>query len=317
MAPVPFTPGSRRCMRYSSRAHCDSVTQFLLAVLLANMTLTRPQMKKARVATDETDEIDEIDADSASGRRYRAPALEKGLEILELLAGEARPMLLSAIGPRLGRSTNELFRMMQVLQYRGFIDQDAGGGYRLTDKLFSLGMEQPRTRNLLEVALPAMRQLAVTIGQSCHLAVHSKGQIVVIARMESDEQIGFTVRVGYRRSLLKTTSGAVLYAHQNDHTRKRWAAMWEPQPSAQELATFLQRCDSIRGRGHEMAVSGFVAGVTDISAPVMRGGQAAAALTVPFVHSNPLRLPMEETVGHIEAAAREISEQLLHSDSRV
>jgi DNA-binding IclR family transcriptional regulator len=66
-----------------------------------------------------------------------------------------------------------------------------------------------------------------------------------------------------------------------------------------------------------MAVSGFVAGVTDISAPVMRGGQAAAALTVPFVHSNPLRLPMEETVGHIEAAAREISEQLLRSDSRV
>ncbi len=271
-------------------------------------------MKKASVASDEPDDLDD---DTAPGRRYRAPALEKGLEILELLAGEARPMLLSAIGQRLGRSTNELFRMMQVLQYKGFIDQEAGGGYRLTDKLFSLGMEQPRTRNLLEIALPAMRQLAVTIGQSCHLAVHSKGQIVVIARMESDEQIGFTVRVGYRRSLLNTSSGAVLYAYQNDDTRKRWAALWEPQPSSQELAAFLRRCNSIRSRGHEMAVSSFVAGVTDISAPVVRGGQAAAALTVPFVHSNPLRLPMEETVGHIEAAAREISEQLLRSDSRV
>ena len=271
-------------------------------------------MKKATVVTDESNEIDD---DSANERRYRAPALEKGLEILELLAGEARPMPLSAIGQRLGRSTNELFRMMQVLQYKGFIDQEAGGGYRLTDKLFSLGMEQPRTRNLLEVALPAMRQLAVTIGQSCHLAVHSKGQIVVIARMESDEQIGFTVRVGYRRSLLNTTSGAVLYAYQNADTRKRWATMWEPQPPEPEIVAFQRRCDSIRGRGHEMAVSNFVAGVTDISAPVMRGGQAAAALTVPFVHSSPLRLPMAETVGHIEAAAREISEQLLRSDSRV
>jgi len=75
--------------------------------------------------------------------------------------------------------------------------------------------------------------------------------------------------------------------------------------------------DSIRSRGHEMAVSGFVAGITDISAPVMRGGQAAAALTVPFVRSNPLRLAMEETVGHIESAAHEVSEQLLRSDSRV
>jgi DNA-binding IclR family transcriptional regulator len=269
-------------------------------------------MKKALVATDEVDD----DGDTG-GRRYRAPALEKGLEILELLAGEASPMPISSIGQRLGRSTNELFRMMQVLQYRGYIQQEAGGGYRLTDKLFSLGMEQPRTRTLLEVALPAMRQLAVKIGQSCHLAVHSKGQIVVIARMESDEQIGFTVRVGYRQSVLKTTSGAVLFAHQNADTRKRWAAMWEPQPSSQELAAFLHRCESIRGRGYEMAVSGFVAGVTDISAPVMRGGQAAAALTIPFVHSNQLRLAMEETVGHIEAAAREVSEQLLRGDSRV
>jgi DNA-binding IclR family transcriptional regulator len=264
-----------------------------------------------------TDETEDIDEDNGAGRRYRAPALEKGLQILELLAGEAGPMLLSVIGQRLGRSTNELFRMMQVLQYQGFIDQAPGGGYRVTDKLFSLGMEQPRTRNLLELALPVMRQLAVTIGQSCHLAVHSKGQIVVIARMESDEQIGFTVRLGYRQSLLKTTSGAVLHAHQNADTRKRWAALWEPPPNQQELAAFLRRCEAIRSRGYEMAVSGFVAGVTDISAPIMRGGQAAAALTVPFVHSNPLRLPMEETVGHIEVAAREISEQLLHGDSRV
>jgi DNA-binding IclR family transcriptional regulator len=250
-------------------------------------------------------------------RRYRAPALEKGLDILELLAGEASPMPISAIGQRLGRSTNELFRMMQVLQYRGYIKQEVAGGYRLTDKLFSLGMEQPRTRNLLEVALPAMRQLAVTIGQSCHLAVHSKGQIVVIARMESDEQIGFTVRVGYRRSLLQSASGAVLYAYQNADTRNAWATLWEPRPTPQELEEFFQRCEAIRARGYEMAVSRFVAGITDISAPVLRGAQPAAALTVPFVHSNPLRLAMEETVVHIEAAAREISEQLVHSDSRV
>src|SRR5438128_1051006 len=108
------------------------------------------------------------DGDSNTSHRYRAPALEKGLEILELLAGEESPMPIAAIGQRLGRSTNELFRMIQVLQYRGFIKQEAAGGYGLTDKLFSLGMEQPRTRNLLEVALPAMRQLAVRIGQSCH-----------------------------------------------------------------------------------------------------------------------------------------------------
>ncbi|MBV8402053.1 MAG: helix-turn-helix domain-containing protein, partial [Acetobacteraceae bacterium] len=98
-------------------------------------------MRKITVVTHEVDE-----ESATSARRYRAPALEKGLDILELLARESSPMPISAIGQRLGRSTNELFRMMQVLQYRGYIRQEAGGGYGLTDQLFSLGMEQPRTR---------------------------------------------------------------------------------------------------------------------------------------------------------------------------
>ena len=47
--------------------------------------------------------------------RYRAPALEKGLDVIELLAAEKSPLNLSAISQRLGRSSGELFRMLQVL----------------------------------------------------------------------------------------------------------------------------------------------------------------------------------------------------------
>src|ERR671924_391759 len=53
--------------------------------------------------------------------RYRAPALEKGLDVIELLAAEKSPLNLSAISQRLGRSAGELFRMLQVLEFKGFI----------------------------------------------------------------------------------------------------------------------------------------------------------------------------------------------------
>ena len=53
--------------------------------------------------------------------RYRAPALDKGLDILELLATSSSPMTLTAIVNQLGRSHGELFRMVQVLEFRGFI----------------------------------------------------------------------------------------------------------------------------------------------------------------------------------------------------
>jgi len=75
--------------------------------------------------------------------RYRAPALEKGLDVIELLAAEKAPLNLSAISQRLGRSSGELFRMLQVLEFKGFITTaDNGTGYVLTNKLFALAMAQ-------------------------------------------------------------------------------------------------------------------------------------------------------------------------------
>ena len=47
-----------------------------------------------------------------------------------------------------------------------------------------MAMRKPATQSLVEVAIPTMRTLASEIGQSCHLALHSRGDIVVVARME-------------------------------------------------------------------------------------------------------------------------------------
>jgi DNA-binding IclR family transcriptional regulator len=258
------------------------------------------------------------DEEGEGGRRYRAPALEKGLDILELLAAESEPVTLTGIVTRLGRSHGELFRMVQVLEFRGYIEQEAGSdGYRLTDRLFSLGMQQPRTRNLIEVALPVMRELTLAVGQACHLALHSLGEMVVVARMESSEQLGFSVRVGYRRPLHQAASGVVLYAFQPEDVRQRWEAMFDPQLSVTELAEFRTHAGEVRERSVELTPSRFVAGVTDISAPVMRGGAAAAALTVPYLKKLLPSVSRSDTAKEVQAAAERISAQLVEGDSRL
>jgi hypothetical protein len=84
--------------------------------------------------------------------RYRAPALEKGLDILELLASESRPLSSSEIVQQLGRSTGELFRMIQVLEYRGFIEQALGSeGYRQKQ---SLGAWRDSNRFAMSLTIP-------------------------------------------------------------------------------------------------------------------------------------------------------------------
>jgi DNA-binding IclR family transcriptional regulator len=251
-------------------------------------------------------------------RRYRAPALEKGLDILELLADVSEPMTFTAIVNRLGRSHGELFRMVQVLQFRGYLAQDGeSDGYHLTDRLFSLGMKQPRMQNLVEAALPIMRQLSMEIGQSCHLALHTQGEMVVVARMETSEQVGFSVRVGYRKPLAQAASGAVLYAFQPEDVRRRWEGLFDPPLSPEDLAAFRAHADEVRQRHVELTPSQFVTGVTDISAPVMRGGAAAAALTVPYLKKIRASMTARETATAVVAAANRLADQLTEADSRL
>jgi DNA-binding IclR family transcriptional regulator len=245
--------------------------------------------------------------------RYRAPALEKGLDVIELLAAEKSPLNLSAISQRLGRSSGELFRMLQVLEFKGFITvSENGTGYVLTNKLFALAMAQAPVRSLVETALPIMRKLTYDIGQSCHMAVASEDQIVVITRIERPGDLGFSVRIGYRREIVRATSGLVLFAYQDEETRRNWLKRCRLKGEAAD--SFVARANVVRERGHHEAASDFVRGIVDLSAPILRGETAIAALTVPFVHSNPLVKEMPDTVAFVTAAAKQISHDIKHGD---
>ena len=89
-------------------------------------------------------------SDDASRRKqYSAPALEKGLDILELLAKEGQGLSSSEIAKGLGRTVSEVFRMTAVLEQRGYIclrnDSDA---YQLTLKMLSLSHKLPALARL-------------------------------------------------------------------------------------------------------------------------------------------------------------------------
>jgi DNA-binding IclR family transcriptional regulator len=265
------------------------------------------------VADNETDDLTQTD-DAAEGavRRYRAPALEKGLDILELLASHGAPMTASQISISLDRSMSELFRMIQVLEYKGYITPaETGEGFELSNKLFTLGMARAPIRSLLEAALPLMRELSRAVRQSCHLVVASDGQMVVVARIENEGYLGFSVRPGYRRSLIEATSGSVLFAFQPPETRAAWLASLKAlKNSDAALKAFVERADAIRARGYEKAESDFVKGVTDLSAPVMGVNGAAAALTIPFVQSFPPPATMEATIEQLRATAARLTSNL-------
>ena len=76
--------------------------------------------------------------------RYRAPALDKGLDIPK----------------HLDRSPNEFYRMLDRLVKRGYVTKLEGDRYSLTLKLFGLAHLHAPVRRLASFATPFMRELA-------------------------------------------------------------------------------------------------------------------------------------------------------------
>lgn len=251
-------------------------------------------------------------ANDDSDRKYRAPALEKGLDILELLARNGAPMTTSQMAVTLGRSVSELFRMVLALEYRGFIESSPDGrdGYTLTNKLFTLGIAQGSARSLLETALPVMKDIARELGQSCHLVVPSGDQIVVVGRIESPMDLGFSVRVGYRRRLVDTNSGLMLYGFAPEESQVRWLPQLRASADPERIERFLQKSKVAVERGYVQSPSDFVEGVTDLCVPVLGLNGATAVINVPFITIKAQAITHEQVIEKLKIAARKIADAL-------
>lgn len=247
--------------------------------------------------------------DQTDDRKYRAPALEKGLDVLELLSAQAEAMTPSQMSATLGRSVSELFRMIQVLEFRGYIEQSSEG-YRLTNRLFTLGMTQAPIKSLVDAAMPAMRDLASGTMQSCHLVVPSGDQIVVIARIESPGDLGYSVRIGYRRSILHATSGLVFYARANERARRHLHDNLVALFGVEPVEEFAARAADLTKGPHVERASDFVKGVTDLVAPIMGSDGVIATLITPFIEQAPMICTREEAAALLLRATGAISEQM-------
>ncbi|MCP5120491.1 MAG: helix-turn-helix domain-containing protein, partial [bacterium] len=92
---------------------------------------------------------------------YQVPALDKGLDILELLAATGKPQTLADMARELDRTSSELFRMVATLEKRDYIIRDAAtGAYRLSMKLYEMSHMHSPVENLVRASRGPMRELA-------------------------------------------------------------------------------------------------------------------------------------------------------------
>ncbi len=226
-----------------------------------------------------------MDAGTAPQDRYRAPALDKGLDILELLSGQPNGMTRAEIVKALGRSSGEIYRMLERLVARDYVSRSPEGDrYALTMKLFVLGTQHPPVRRLVARAQPLMDVFTERTEQSVHMAVPDRGVAVVVAQASGPTHWEFRLRIGARLDLVSTSSGQTLLAFQRPEGRREALAIWGGGEVADRLAEIEPALEAIRAQGHRMGDSRQLVGVRDISVPILDPwGNAVAVLTCPFL----------------------------------
>ncbi|WP_198301812.1 IclR family transcriptional regulator [Curvibacter sp. AEP1-3] len=245
--------------------------------------------------------------------RYRAPALDKGLDILELLATQPHGLTRAEIVKEMDRSASEIYRMLERLVARQYVMRNPSGDrYALSLKLFALANMHPPLSRLINQALPVMDDFARKAEQSCHMGVYDRGNVLIGAQINSPRGWSFSVQRGARVGLLDTASGHLLLAFSDPGSYARMLA--EHTPLDGEVPITEEKLQAtlaaIRERGYLERESAQSFGVVDISFPILGPDNTAlATLTCPYIrridrHIGP---DMTEVREHLRETARTLS----------
>lgn len=241
--------------------------------------------------------------------RYRAPALDKGLDMIELLAAREEGMTLKDISTALNRSPTELYRMLDRLARRGYVARQ-GDNYALTMKLFLLAHLRPPIRRLVSQAMPVMRRFTNAAEQACHLVKYDRGDLVVIAQVEAPGYWGVTIRVGAQIGLVNSGSGHVILAFASPEERALMFEEHDAMPYEVAPADLDQRLAEVVQHGYEAMQSQQTPTVWNLSVPIMGpNGTVLAALTCPFVRrlENPNAPDRDQVLALLRAAGNDLS----------
>jgi DNA-binding IclR family transcriptional regulator len=219
--------------------------------------------------------------------RYHAPALEKGLDILELLADARLPLSQAELSQRLGRSQGEFFRMLLCLEERGYVIREAESGrFKLTLRLYELGHKQNAISMLRNAARVPMEELAEEIGQACHLSMQSGASALILMERMPSQRICLAVGEGTRFPLVDTTSGKLLLSQLSPEdvaillkSEKAFCAK-----AVRQRKSILRDIQDLRESNYVVAKSSATDGVIDMATIVgVPGTDTLAALVVPYL----------------------------------
>ena len=134
-----------------------------------------------------------------------------GFTILELLS-ENGEMSVSEVAAGLGIHRSASYRFLASLKQMGYVVQEPDSRYKLSFKLFELGMKLINSLEIKQVARPYMQELSSMYNETVNLGYWNGVDIIYLDKIESSELIRIDLAVGRRIPIYCTALGKSILA---------------------------------------------------------------------------------------------------------
>ncbi|MEL7974813.1 IclR family transcriptional regulator [Isoptericola sp. F-RaC21] len=244
------------------------------------------------------------------GRRppHGEPVVDRALSLLDCFSADRPYLSLSELSRASGVPASSALRLATRLAAWGALERLPDGRYSVGVHLYEVGCLAPRGRQLRDIALPYMGDLADATGQHVLLAVRQGEHALLIERLSGEHAVDTLYQVGERLPLHSTGVGRVLLAYADEHFRVEYLArplVAEPEHVPVDVAALGEELREIVDRRAEVFQRAVPRDVVSVAVPVFgRGEGVIAALSVLVPQTRPgarILLPA------IRTAARSIS----------
>lgn len=236
------------------------------------------------------------------------------MRMLEILGEAGEPLALAQVAARSGRAKSTVHRMLSSLVNLGFAEQEPDSRYRLTLKLWRLGVSVLTSLDLVKVAQPHLEALMRAADETVHMAVlEPSGDAVYVAKFESPRSIRVQTHLGKLTPSWCTATGRALLAWIPDMrdrvlagtlTQITPSTVADPERLRQILGQVARQGYALTRAEHHPEMGAIAAPIRDFTGKVV----ASCGVAIPVFRMDPALT--RKCVGLVLGAAETISHEL-------
>lgn len=246
--------------------------------------------------------------------KYVVQSAARVIEVLEECV-RCGTVSIKELSATLGLGKSNIHRFLSTLEMMGYIEQlQERGRYRVTSKLFQLGMQSIQSYDILEQASEACRRISAQSQETVHLVVLNGKRAVFINKI-SQRNLDLYSGIGKAAPAHCLASGKVLLAGLPPAELEQLLADYSLESFTANTITdkpaLVKQLAQVRRQGYAMDLEEFELGVRCVSAPIYRfDGQIAAALSISMLAANTNEEKLINMVQVVKQGAAEISRNL-------